>query len=124
MDFTKISIKRPVAIIVAMFAVLILGVVSIKSMQMALIPEMEIPVALVMTQYSGAGPEEVETLVTKTIEGAVSNVENTDSISSISSEGISIVIAEFNYGTDMNDAVNSIRDKLGMVDMMLPEDAD
>ena len=124
MDFTKISIKRPVAIIVAMFVVLILGVVSIKSMQMALIPEMEIPVALVMTQYSGAGPEEVETLVTKTIEGAVSNVENTDSISSISSEGISIVIAEFNYGTDMNDAVNSIRDKLGMVDMMLPEDAD
>ena len=86
MDFTKISIKRPVALIVAMFAVLILGVVSIKSMQMALIPEMEIPVALVMTQYSGAGPEEVETLVTKTIEGAVSNVENTDSISSISSE--------------------------------------
>lgn len=124
MDFTKISIKRPVAVFVAMSIVLILGVVSISKMEMALIPEMDIPVALVMTQYSGAGPEEVESLVTEVVEGAVSNVENVDSISSISSEGVSIVIVEFNYGTDLDNAVNSIRDKLSMVDMMLPNDAD
>lgn len=123
MDFTKISIKRPVAVLVAMAAVLILGAVSLSQMQMALTPEMDIPVALVMTQYTGAGPEEVESLVTETIEGAVSNVEDVDSISSISSEGSSIVIVEFNYGVDMDSSVNSIRDKLSMVEEMLPEDA-
>jgi len=123
MDLTKISIKRPVTVFVLMFVVLILGVVSISKMEMALTPEINIPVALVMTEYEGAGPEEVESLVTETIEGAVSNVENIDAISSISSEGTSIVIVEFNYGIDMDNAVNNMRDKLSMVDRMLPADA-
>lgn len=123
MDFTKISIKRPVTVFVAMMVVLILGVVSISKMQMALTPDMDIPVALIMTEYEGAGPEEVESLVTEVVEGAVANVENIDSISSTSSEGLSIVIAKFNYGIDLDNAVNSIRDKLSMVEKALPEDA-
>lgn len=123
MDITKISIKRPVAVFVMMFLVIILGVVSLTKMQMALTPEMDIPVALVMTQYSGAGPEEVESLVTETIEGAVSNVEDIDTIQSISMEGMSVVVAQFNYGVDLDKSVNSIRDKLSFVDDFLPEDA-
>lgn len=123
MDITKISIKRPVAVFVMMFLVIILGVVSLTKMQMALTPEMDIPVALVMTQYSGAGPEEVESLVTETVEGAVSNVEDIDTIQSISMEGMSVVIAQFNYGVDLDKSVNSIRDKLSYVDEILPEDA-
>ncbi|HWR61459.1 MAG TPA: efflux RND transporter permease subunit [Clostridia bacterium] len=124
MDITKISIKRPVAVFVVMLVVIILGVVSLSKMQMALTPEIDIPIALVMTQYSGAGPEEVESLVTETIEGAVSNVEDVDTIQSISMEGMSVVIAQFNYGVDLDKSVNSIRDKLSMVDGMLPDDVD
>lgn len=124
MDITKISIKRPVAVFVAMLVVLILGGVSISNMEMALTPEMDIPVALVLTQYSGAGPEEVESLVSETIEGAVANVEDIDNIQSVSMEGMSVVIAQFEYGVDLDKSVNSIRDKLGMVEAMLPEDAE
>ncbi|AOT72509.1 efflux RND transporter permease subunit [Geosporobacter ferrireducens] len=123
MDFTKISIKRPVTVFVVMMIVLILGVVSISKMQMALTPDVDFPVALIMTEYSGAGPEEIENLVTEIIEGAVANVENIDTISSTSSEGVSIVIARFNYGVDLDNAINAIRDKLGMVDRMLPDGA-
>ncbi len=123
MDLTKISIKRPVAVFVMMFIVIILGVVSLSKMQMALTPEIDIPVALVMTNYSGAGPEEVESLVTQAIEGAVSNVEDIDTIQSISMEGISVVIAQFNYSVDLDKSVNSIRDKLSMIEDMLPDDA-
>lgn len=124
MDLTKISIKKPVTVFMAMCLVFILGAVSISQMKMALTPDVEIPVALVMTQYTGAGPEEVESLVTETIEGAVAGVENVDSVSSTSSEGVSMVVVEFNYGTDIDKAVNSIRDKISMVESMLPDDAD
>lgn len=116
MDLIKMSIKRPVTVLMVMFAVLILGGVSISKMQMALSPDIEIPVALVMTRYEDAGPEEVESLVTESIEGAVANVENVDSISSSSSEGVSMVVVKFNYGTDMDNAINSIRDKVSMIE--------
>lgn len=124
MDITKISITRPVTVIMAMLVVLILGAVSITKMQMALIPDVEMPAAVVITEYKDAGPEEVESLVTEKIEGAIAGVENIDSISSTSSEGISMVMVEFNYGTDMDDAINSIRDKISMVEETLPDDAE
>ncbi|SMP57271.1 efflux RND transporter permease subunit [Anoxynatronum buryatiense] len=123
MDVTKISIKRPVTVLVAMMIVFILGFVSISKMQMALTPNVDFPIALIMTEYSGAGPEEVENLVTEVIEGAVSNVEHLDSVSSTSSEGLSIVMAQFNYGIDLDKAVNDIRSKIDMVEQMLPGDA-
>ena len=85
MDLTKISIKRPVAIFMAMLVIVILGVVSISKMQMALTPDVEMPIAMIMTTYTDAGPEEVESLVTEKIESAVANVENIDSITSTSS---------------------------------------
>lgn len=122
MDLIKMSIKRPVTVLMVMLAVLILGGVSFSKMQMALSPDIEIPVALVITRYEDAGPEEVESLVTESIEGAVANVENVDSISSSSSEGVSMVLVEFNYGTDMDNAINSIRDKIGMIEGILPDD--
>ena len=123
MNLIKTSIKRPIATFMVMFVVLILGVVSITKMQMALTPKMDLPYALVMTRYTGAGPEEVESLVTKTIEGAIANVENIDGIMSTSSEGLSIVMIEFNYGTNMDNALNALRDKISMVEDYLPSDA-
>lgn len=124
MDITKISIKRPVAILMVMFIVVILGVVSITKMDVELTPEVDMPMLLVMTTYADAGPEEVENLVTEVVESAVANVENVDSITSTSSEGSSMVMIEFNYGTDLDSAVTDVRDKLSMVEMMLPDDCD
>lgn len=122
MDIIKTAIKRPITIFVMMFIVIILGMVSISKMKMALTPDVEFPVAIVMTEYRGAGPTEVESLVTDKIEGAVSNVENIDSVSSTSSDGLSLVIVKLNYGIDLDKAVNSIRDKISMIEGTLPED--
>ena len=123
MDFIKTSIKRPVAIIMAMFIVLLLGITSITKMQMALTPSIDLPIAIIMTNYDGAGPEEIENLVTDVIEGAVANVENVDSIMSQSSEGMSMVGVQFNYGTDLDKALTDIRDKVSMYESMLPSEA-
>lgn len=123
MDLPKISIKRPVAMMMVMFIIIILGVVSISRMQMSLTPDMEFPVALIMTEYTGAGPEEVESLVTEVIESSVANVEGIDSIISQSSDGTSIVVTQFDYGTDMDVAVMNIRDRIGMYESMLPDAA-
>jgi len=123
MNLIKFSIKKNVAIIMCMVIIIILGIVSLNKMEMELMASIDIPVAIVMTTYSGAGPEEIESLITETIEGAVSNVEGIDEISSTSTEGTSIVIVQFDYGTDMSEAVTNIRDKVDMVGGMLPDDA-
>lgn len=123
MDFTKISIKRPIAIIMSMFIVLLLGFVAAAKMELALMPKMELPYAIIMTQYVDAGPEEVENLVSIPIENAVSNVENVKKIMSSSSEGFSVVQIEFAYGTDMNLAVSDLRDRVSLIEDFLPDDA-
>ena len=97
MDFTKISIKRPVAIIMVMLIIVILGIVSVSKMEMALTPDVDMPIAMVMTTYEDAGPEEVESLVTEKIESAVANVEDIEYITSTSSEGSSMVMVEFSF---------------------------
>ena len=124
MDFTKISIKRPVAIIMVMLIIVILGIVSVSKMEMALTPDVDMPIAMVMTTYEDTGPEEVESLVTEKIESAVANVEDVESITSISSEGSSMVMVEFSYGTNLDTAVTNLRDKISMVEVMLPDDCD
>lgn len=123
MDITKISIKRPVAIMMVMF-IIILGAVSITKMEMELTPETEMSMVMIMTTYEDAGPEEVENLVTEKIESAVANVENVESISSTSSEGSSMVSIEFNYGTNLDTAITDLRDKLSMVEATLPDGCD
>lgn len=122
MNIIKTSIKRPVTIIMCMVVVVILGIVSIIQLDMELIPSSEIPYALVAAQYTGSGPEEVENLVTAEIEGAVANVENVKEIMSISSEGLSLVIVQFEYGVDMTECINNIRDRMSMVS--LPDTVD
>lgn len=123
MDFVKSAIKRPVTIFVAMAIVIILGLMSITRMEMALLPDVEFPVAIVMTQYQGAGPEEVENLVTKPLESAVSNVNHLESVTSTSSEGLSLLVVSLDYGVDLDKAVSDIRDKIGMIQSTLPGDA-
>ena len=75
------------------------------------------------TNYSGVGPEEIETTITRPLEGALSNVANVEKITSVSSEGSSQITIEFTYGTNMDEAPNDVRDKLEFVKSNLPEEA-
>lgn len=104
--------------------VVLLGAISLTRLPIDLFPEFEVPVAIVSTTYSGTGPLEMENLITRPIEGAVSTVGNIDIVSSRTSEGSSIVIAQFNFGVDMDNAALEMREKVDLIKGLLPEDAE
>ncbi|MTI68248.1 MAG: efflux RND transporter permease subunit [Firmicutes bacterium] len=123
MNLSKLAVKRPVTVLMVTFIVILLGVVSLTRLPIDLLPKIEVPVAIVSTDYSGVGPEEMEKLVTKPIEESIATVGNIKNIQSISSEGNSIVVAEFNFGTDMDFATLEMREKVDMVKGFLPDDS-
>ncbi|MFZ5987791.1 MAG: efflux RND transporter permease subunit [Bacillota bacterium] len=121
MNISELSIKRPVTIIMCILIIVVLGAVSFVSVPIDLMPSMDFPMAVVITNYEGVGPQEVENFVTKTVESAVATVNNMKSIRSETSEGSSIVIVEFNEGTDMNFASLQMREKIDLVKGYFPE---
>ena len=123
MNLSSFSVKKPVTITMIVLIVVLLGAISLSRLPIDLFPEMEIPVAVVSTSYTGAGPQEIENLITKRIEGAIATVSGIDNVSSISSQGSSIVIAQFNNGTNMDFAALEMREKIDMVKGFLPDDA-
>lgn len=123
MNLSKLAVKRPVTITMLVLAVVLLGTISLTRLPLDLFPEIELPVAVVSASYSGAGPQEIENIITRPIEGAIATVGNIDSVRSISSEGSSIVIAQFNHGTDMDFAALEMREKIDLVKGFLPEGA-
>jgi HAE1 family hydrophobic/amphiphilic exporter-1 len=124
MNISKLSVKRPVTITMIVLIVVLIGAISLTELPIDLFPEIEVPVAVVVTSYSGTAPQEMENLVTRQIEGAISTVANIDTVSSISSEGSSIVIAQFNFGVDMDMAALEMREKVDMVKGFLPEESE
>lgn len=123
MKLAETSVKRPVTIIMTVLIVILLGTVSLTRLPIDLFPEFELPMAIVMTDYAGVGPQEIEKLITNPIEGAVSSTENIDSVTSTTTQGSSIVMVSFKTGTDMNFATLQMREKIDMVKFALPEGA-
>lgn len=123
MNLSSLAVRRPVTILMITFIIILLGAVSLTRLPIDLLPKIEVPIAVVSTSYEGVGPQEIEKLITKPIEEAIATVENIKNISSTSSEGTSMVIAEFNYGTDMDFAALEMREKIDLVKGYLPDDA-
>jgi len=123
MNLSSFSVKRPVTTVMFVLIVVLLGFVSLTRIPIDLYPNIEVPVAIIQTNYPNVSPEEIETLVTRPIEEAVGTVSNIDVIQSITSEGSSIVVVVFNFGTDMDFATLDMREKVDMVKGFLPEDA-
>lgn len=124
MRISDLSVKRPVTIMMVFLVVLLLGAVSLSKLKMDLLPEMNLPMAIALTSYEGVGPEEIEALVTRPIEEALGTVNGIKNINSVSSKGNSLVYVEFVWGTDMNFAMNQMREKLDLIQAMLPQDVD
>lgn len=123
MPLVKFAVKRPVTIIILTSVLLILGFFTFSKLPLDLYPEMDLPVAAVITSYTGAGPEEVEAQLTKPLESAVTTLSNINELQSISSDGQSILIITFNWGTNMDFAAADIREKIGYVESYLPSSA-
>ena len=112
MILSDLSVKQPVFATMMMVALVVLGIFSYRELPIDLFPDVDMPVVTVQTQYPGVAPETVETEVTKRIEEAINPVEGVRHISSTSTEGISIVITEFELGTDIHTAEQEVRSKI------------
>lgn len=125
MGITKYVLKRPVTTILAILCLIVFGYQSVTGATLELTPDMDMSMMIVLTTYQGASPDDVNELVTKPIEDAVGTLSGLDSISSRSSEGMSMIMLEYQYGTDMDEAYDDLKKKVDQVaSRNLPEDAD
>ena len=121
MNISALAIKRPVATIMLMLMVVVLGISSFLTMPRDLMPKIELPVAIVMCSYENAAPQEVESLVTKPLETALASVEGLDTMYSITMQGQAVVAVQFNLKQDMNFATLNMREKIALVQDYLPD---
>ncbi|NBJ68780.1 MULTISPECIES: efflux RND transporter permease subunit [Clostridia] len=123
MKLIKTSVKRPVGVIMIVLAILALGAVSLRSLTVDLFPKIDLPVAVVATSYQDAAPQEVENLISRPIESAVSTVEGIETVQSQSQSGSSLVVLMFNNGTDLDQALLDVRESVDQVKDLLPSQA-
>ncbi len=124
MNLTDVSIKRPLSVSMVFLAIILFGFISVTNLPVDLFPNVTFPMMIVLTTYPGAGPEEIETQITEPLEQTLGTVNNIKKVTSTTSENISNILLEFEWGTDLDAASNDVRDRMGFILPYLPEDAD
>ena len=123
MSLYRTSVNHPVTVSLVFITVAILGVFALTKLSINLFPDMGTNAIMVMTSYSGASAEDIETNITKTLENTLNGVSDLKHLSSSSKENVSVITLQFEYGIDIEDATNNVRDKLDMVRQYLPDGA-
>ena len=116
------AVKRPIMTSLCFVAVAIFGLFSLSKLPVDLYPDIETNTIMVMTSYQGASASDIENNVTRPLENTLNSVENLKHITSKSSEGVSTITLEFEYGNDIDVITNDVRDKLDMVTSALPDE--
>src|SRR5512138_1250000 len=123
MWLSDLSIKRPVFITMVVLIISVVGALFYSEIPVDLFPDISIPVVAVTTVYPGATPQEVETLLTKPIEEAVSSLNHVDAVHSTSRDSVSTVVIEYSLDYSIKDAADDVRQKLATIRNDLPTDA-
>jgi HAE1 family hydrophobic/amphiphilic exporter-1 len=124
MNISRFSVHRPVLTVMVSLIVIIVGGVSLSRLSIDLMPDITYPTLSISTEYENASPEEIEELITRPIEEAMSAVPGVEEVTSVSAEGRSSVRVTFTWGTDLDAAANDIRDRLDRVLPLLPDDVE
>lgn len=124
MFLTAISVRNPVFAAMVMVAILVFGISAYRSLPVEQYPDVDFPIVAVLTPYSGASPEAVETEITQPIEDAVNTLSGIESVTSTSRAGHSTVILQFTLETDAAVAAQDVRDRLAAITDQLPDAAD
>ncbi len=123
MSIYRSAVKKPVTTALIFVAFAVFGIFSLMNTSLANFPDFDANVVLVMSSYPGASASDIENNLTKVLENTLNGVEDLKDITSRSKENVSIVVLEFEYGTDIDEACNNIRDKLDLVNSSLPDGA-
>jgi len=121
MNISAFSIKHKVSVMLAVIMLSVFGIVFGGQLQKTLMPDMELPMAVVMCYYNGASPEDIESLVTRPLETAIMSVSGVEEISSTSADSTSTIQISYVEGTDLDIAATKLREQFDLVS--LPEDA-
>jgi HAE1 family hydrophobic/amphiphilic exporter-1 len=122
MSIAKQVVNKPVTIFIIFCLIVGLAAFTVVQIPIDLFPDVKFPMVVVYTIYEGAGPEQVEKVVTRPLEGALSNVSNLEKIQSRSMKGASMIMLEFGWGQDLGEASNEVRDKLELVKQYMPDE--
>lgn len=118
---SKFSVKKPMTVFVCVVIIIVLGIVSFTKMTPDLLPNMDFPYAMIMTTYGGQTPETVESTVTKPLEQSISTIDGVKEITSNSAENYSVLIIEFEDGTNMDTATVDLRSSLDTISDSWPD---
>ena len=124
MGLTKLVLKRPVTTVLMILCLIVFGIQAFMSSPLELMPEMNMSMIVVMTPYPGASPEDVNDLVTKTVEDQVGTLSGLDTVSSMSRENVSITMLEYKYGTDMDKAYDDLKKQMDLAKVSMPDEVE
>ncbi len=121
MSIYSASVKRPVTTILIFVGLMVMGIYSLMQLPVDLYPEMELPYVVVYTTYTGASATDIESNVTKPLENTLNSISKLKEMTSRSSDAVSVIFMNFEYGTNLDEASNDIRNALSMIERYLPD---
>ncbi|MDR2823576.1 MAG: efflux RND transporter permease subunit, partial [Prevotellaceae bacterium] len=124
MKIYETSVRKPISTILIFVGAIVLGLFSLNRLSVDLYPDMDIPYLSIITTYAGASGSDIEQNITKRLENSLNTVQNLKKITSKSQENMSIITLQFEWGSNLDEASNDIRDVLGRVETSLPDGAD
>ncbi len=124
MGLTKSVLKRPVTTVLVVLCLIVFGLQSVLSAKMELMPTMDMPMLIIATIYPGASPEDVNDLVTTEIEETIGSLSGVDTIQSMSMENMSMVVIQYDYGKDIDEAYDDLKKKMDVLESQLPDDCE
>ncbi len=124
MSPAKLAVRNPIFILSIVILMLVLGAISLKNLPIDLFPDVSLPTVAIQTVYPGAGPQEIESEVTKTLEDVLSSISGVQKVSSQNMEGMSLITVEFSLKTNLNFAEQEVRAKVSNAMRLLPDDID
>lgn len=124
MKIYESAVRKPVSTCLLFLGVIIFGLFSLKNLSIDQYPEMEPPYITVATIYSGANAADIETNITRVLEDQLNSVENLKTMTSTSSDNVSMITLEMEWGSDLNEAMNDVRDIVSRAQTLLPDEVD
>ncbi len=124
MKIYESAVRKPISTALIFIGVMVLGLFSLNNLAVDQYPEIEIPQISVITTYPGANAAEIETNVTRILEDNLNTVDNLKKLTSKSEDNLSMITVEFEYGADLTEGANDIRDAVSRVQSLLPEDVE